>query len=87
MGILPNHTAAMEGAFFETLVIGEIIKSYSNMGILDLPLYFYRDCDGNKIDLIIEDSKTFYSIIINIIINKFVFFSMQLICKGLAPIF
>ncbi len=53
---------AMAGAFFETLVIGEIIKSYSNMGVLDLPLYFYRDRDGNEIDLIIEDSRTFYPI-------------------------
>jgi predicted AAA+ superfamily ATPase len=48
-------TGAMAGAFFETFVIAEIIKSYSNMGILDLPLYFYRDRDGNEIDLLIED--------------------------------
>ena len=51
---------AMAGAFFETFVIGEIIKSYSNRGILDLPLYFYRDRDGNEIDLLIEDSGTLY---------------------------
>lgn len=53
---------AMAGAFFETFIIGEIIKSYSNKGILDLPLYFYRDRDGNEIDLLIEDSGTFYPI-------------------------
>ena len=52
----------MAGAFFETFVISEIIKSYSNMGILDLPLYFYRDRDGNEIDLLIEDSATLYPI-------------------------
>jgi predicted AAA+ superfamily ATPase len=45
---------AMAGAFFETFVIGEIIKSYASNGILDLPFYFYRDRDGNEIDLLIE---------------------------------
>jgi len=29
---------AMAGAFFETFVISEIIKSYANKGILDIPL-------------------------------------------------
>ena len=46
---------AMAGAFFETFVISEIIKSYYNKGVLDLPLYFYRDKDMKEIDLIIED--------------------------------
>ena len=49
---------AMAGAFFETFVIGEIIKGYGNNGVLELPLYFYRDRDGNEIDLLIEDSGT-----------------------------
>jgi len=49
---------AMAGAFFETFIIGEIIKSYYNNGILDIPLYFYRDKDGNEIDLLIENSGT-----------------------------
>ena len=53
---------AMAGAFFETFVIGEIIKSYANKGIIDLPMYFYRDRDGNEIDLIIEDGGTLYPI-------------------------
>ncbi|MCL2018910.1 MAG: ATP-binding protein [Oscillospiraceae bacterium] len=53
---------AMAGAFFETFVIGEIIRSYSNKGILDLPLYFYRDRDGNEIDLLIEDGGFLYPI-------------------------
>ena len=53
---------AMAGAFFETFTISEIIKSYGNLGILDLPLYFYRDRDGNEIDLLIEDGGTFYPI-------------------------
>jgi len=53
---------AMAGAFFETFVISEMIKSYSNKGILDLPLYFYRDRDGNEIDVLIEDGGTLYPI-------------------------
>jgi predicted AAA+ superfamily ATPase len=53
-------TGAMAGAFFESFVISEIIKSYTNRGILDLPLYFYRDKDMNEIDLLIEDNGTLY---------------------------
>jgi predicted AAA+ superfamily ATPase len=53
---------AMAGAFFETFVISEIIKSYSNNGILDLPFYFYRDRDGNEIDLLIESGGVIYPV-------------------------
>ena len=52
----------MAGAFFETFVISEIMKSHSNKGILDLPIYFHRDRDGNEIDLLIEDSGILYPI-------------------------
>ena len=51
---------AMAGAFFESFVISEIIKSYYNKGILEPPLYFYRDKDMNEIDLLIEDGGTLY---------------------------
>jgi len=51
---------AMAGAFFETFVVTEIIKSYYNKGILELPLYFYRDKNMNEIDLLIEDNGTLY---------------------------
>ncbi len=51
---------AMAGAFFESFVVAEIIKSYYNRGILDLPIYFYRDRDMNEIDLLIEDNGTLY---------------------------
>lgn len=51
---------AMAGAFFESFVIAEIIKSYYNRGILEPPLYFYRDRDMNEIDLLIEDGGTLY---------------------------
>jgi predicted AAA+ superfamily ATPase len=53
---------AMAGAFFESFVISEIIKSYYNNGKLDLPIYFYRDSDMNEIDLIIESNSTLYPI-------------------------
>jgi predicted AAA+ superfamily ATPase len=55
------EAGAMAGAFFETFVISEIIKSYYNAG-LDLPLYFYRDRDGNEIDLLIWKDGTLYPI-------------------------
>lgn len=56
------RNGAMAGAFFETFVISEIVKSYYNRGILDLPLYFYRDKDMNEIDLVIENGGTLYPI-------------------------
>ena len=43
---------AMGGAFFETFVIAEIIKSYINAGIQP-PLYYYRDKEQREIDLLI----------------------------------
>lgn len=53
---------AMAGAFFESFVVSEIMKSYYNRGILDLPLYFYRDKDMNEIDLLIEENGILYPI-------------------------
>jgi len=44
---------AMSGAFFETFVVAEVLKSYYNAGIIDPPLYYYRDQQKNEIDLII----------------------------------
>lgn len=51
---------AMAGAFFKNFVISEIIKSYYNKGILEAPLYFYRDKNMNEIDLLIEDNGILY---------------------------
>ncbi len=51
---------AMAGAFFETFVIAEIIKSYWNTGVLELPLYFYRDKNMNEIDLLILHNGVLY---------------------------
>ena len=53
---------AMAGAFFESFVISEIIKSYYNNGILEPPLYFYRDKDMNEIDLLIEGNGVLHPI-------------------------
>lgn len=51
---------AMAGAFFESFVVSEIIKSYYNKGVLEPPLYFYRDKDMNEIDIIIEENGVLY---------------------------
>lgn len=51
---------AMAGAFFESFVISEVIKSYYNKGIVEPPLYFYRDKDMREIDLLIEDGGILY---------------------------
>jgi len=48
------ESGAMAGAFFETFIISEIIKSYYNAGVSEPPLYYYRDKDNKEIDLIIE---------------------------------
>lgn len=47
------EAGAMSGAIFETWVVGEIIKSYYNIG-KQPPLYYYRDKEQREIDLIIE---------------------------------
>ena len=53
---------AMAGAFFETFVISEIIKSYCNAGVLEPPLFFYRDRDMREIDLLIENAGTLHPV-------------------------
>lgn len=49
------EAGAMAGAFFESFVIAEVLKSYFNAGILEPSLYYYRDKDGKEIDLLIEE--------------------------------
>ena len=51
----------MAGAFFETFVISEIIKSWHNAG-RDPSLYFYRDKEGKEIDLLIKDGQILYPV-------------------------
>lgn len=51
---------AMAGAFFEAFVLSEIVKSYYNRGVLEPPLYFYRDKEKKEIDVLIEENGTLY---------------------------
>lgn len=44
---------AMDGAFFETFVVSEILKSYRHNGERPL-IYWYRDTQQKEIDLLIE---------------------------------
>ena len=55
------EAGAMSGAFFETYVVSEIIKSFYNSGRKP-PIYYYRDKDQKEIDLIIEQDDTLYPI-------------------------
>jgi hypothetical protein len=48
------EVSAMSGAFFETFVVSEIIKSYLNAGKRP-PIFYYRDSEQKEIDLIIEN--------------------------------
>ena len=49
------EVSAMSGAFFETFVVSEVIKSYLNAGKRP-PVFYYRDSDQKEIDLIIEEN-------------------------------
>ena len=53
---------AMAGAFFESFVVSEILKGYANDGILDPPLYFFRDKEQNEIDLLIWQDQIIHPI-------------------------
>lgn len=56
------ENGAMSGAFFETFIIAEILKSYYNSGANTPPLYYYRDKEGREIDLLIEKNAVLYPI-------------------------
>ncbi len=50
---------AMDGAFFETWVVSEIVKSYYNAGKRP-DLYYYRDTDKKELDLLIVEGDKLY---------------------------
>ena len=52
-------SGAMSGAYLETFIINEIIKSYVNCG-KEAELYFFRDSNGVEIDLMIYENGTLY---------------------------
>lgn len=54
------RNGAMGGAIFETFVVSEIVKSYYNQGVIDPPLYYYRDKEMREIDLLIEQGDSLY---------------------------
>ena len=56
---LMNGNAA--GAFFETFVVGEILKSYYNSG-KEPNMYYYRDIDKREIDLLMVGAGKLYPI-------------------------
>ncbi len=56
---LKNGNAS--GAFFETYVVGEILKGYTNCG-KNANLYFYRDLDKKEIDLLMIGPDCIYPI-------------------------
>ncbi len=53
---------AMWGHIFETFVFGEILKSYYNDGIVEPPLYYYRDKDKSEIDIVIQNGDTLHPV-------------------------
>ena len=57
----PNSSSlekgSMSGAFYETYIVSEIIKSFYNVGKrYDLNICYYRDKDSREVDLIFEYS-------------------------------
>lgn len=58
------QNGAMAGAMFETFVITEILKSWANSnGVTpNMSFYFFRDKDGNEIDLLIQRNGILYPI-------------------------
>lgn len=55
------ESGAMDGAFLETYVVSEIVKSYYNAG-KPVDLYYYRDIDRKEIDLLMVEGGKIYPI-------------------------
>lgn len=55
------EAGAASGEFFETWIVTEIYKSYTNKGIVP-PLYYLRNFNGKEIELIIWQNGTAYPI-------------------------
>ncbi|AEW77114.1 LOW QUALITY PROTEIN: putative AAA+ superfamily ATPase [Aggregatibacter actinomycetemcomitans ANH9381] len=74
---------AKSGQFFESFVVSEIIKSFTNNGI-EPPLYFYRNTNQKEIDLIIEYDRTIYPIEIKTTANPNKKWQKVLRCNSLG---
>ncbi|MDR1850537.1 MAG: ATP-binding protein [Mycoplasmataceae bacterium] len=57
--VLKNHF--LFGSIFETFVVSEILKSYTNVG-KNPDWYYFRDKKGNEIDLILKNGLEYYAI-------------------------
>lgn len=55
------ENGAMDGAFLETHVVTEIVKSYYNAG-KPVDLYYYRDIDSKEIDLLVVQGARIFPI-------------------------
>lgn len=57
------EASPMAGAFFETYVVSEIVKSIRNAGKrIEYSLYYYRDRDQKEVDLLYIKDQTIYPI-------------------------
>ncbi len=57
------EASPMAGAFFETYVVSEIVKSIRNAGKrIEYSLYYYRDRDQREVDLLYIKDQTIYPI-------------------------
>lgn len=57
------EVGALSGGIFETYVVSEIIKNFTNNGIdPKMNLYYYRDKDQKEVDLIYIEGDTLYPI-------------------------
>ena len=57
------ENSAVSGAMFETYVVTELIKQYSNCGInVRSRFFYYRDNSGAEIDLLIYENGTIYPV-------------------------
>ncbi len=57
------ESSPMAGAFFETYVISEIVKSIRNSGKrIENTLFYYRDRDQKEVDLIFDIDRTLYPV-------------------------
>lgn len=57
------ESCAMAGAFFETFVVSEVIKSLYNHGIdVKQRLFYYRDIDQKEIDLLYVEGNSLFPI-------------------------
>lgn len=57
------EVGALSGAIFETFVVSEIIKNFTSNGIdPKINLYYYRDKDQKKVDLIYVEGEILYPI-------------------------